>query len=76
MHKKLLLEQYMSMKTMLQATKSAYFTSVASEMSCVDEKWHFRHKIGPEGDKKCDRKFHSEAETALSHPKRAGVHVM
>ena len=37
----------------------------------VDEK-------GPEGDKlsrACDKKFHSEAETATSVQKRAGVHV-
>ena len=51
-------EQYMSMKTMLLATYSAYFTSVASEN--VGPK-------GPEGDKliaKSGTKGVTEAETA------------
>ena len=50
----------MSIKTMLQAAYSGYFTSVASENVVLVM------KIGPEGDKLKNRaqKFHSEAETA------------
>ena len=44
------------MKIMLQAAKSGYCTSVASEMGT---------KSGQKGIKVCTKKFHSEAETAF-----------
>ena len=62
------------MKTMLQAAKSGYFTSVASEMGTSSPKIVLesksRPKIGPEGDKKVRTKFHSEAETACGLSKK------
>ena len=62
----------MLMKTMLQAAKSGYCTSVASEMSAQNR------AEGPKGDKLLRTKFHSEAETAMLLPKTAAraVHVM
>ena len=53
----------MSCKTMLQAAKSGYCTSVASEMGT---------KSGQKGIKVCTKKFHSEAETAFVVEKTAG----
>ena len=62
------------MKTMLQAAKSGYCTSVASEMGTKGD------KSGQKGIKckKRAQKFHSEAETACSRPKlpARAVHVM
>ena len=66
-----------SMKTMLQAAKSGYCTSVASEMGTSSPKIVLESKSrpkigpkGPEGDKKVRTKFHSEAETACGLSKK------
>ena len=61
MQKKLLLEQYMSCKSTLEAAKSGYFTSVASEMGTSSPKigWCSRKVLVCTG---------IDEKTGLAHP--------
>ena len=60
----------MLMKTMLQAAKSGYFTSVASEISAQKGQKGIKCK---RAKKKCAQKFHSEAETQKQVAKTPAV---